>query len=275
METPIRLEQWMVIRISGNDKTNFLNGLIPTDINKVPLGQFIKSCWLSPQGKIKSIFWMGYFKNDQLLSDDGFIFLVPPEMKRELVEDLVRFNLNLQVKLEDISSEIPPLYFSASDVTDCYYRMSGFPFFPDGFFVFVSEIPESIPYSESLPYLVKKDYIPPYALKGLNPFEVGLRDCIDLEKGCFLGQEPLARMTYRGRPRYMTYLCSLDMQNFEKYTKDDKIVSESHEIGRIVFKMKLGDEVFFICQLRSRDLPETIFSQALKTLNARIVGKYS
>ena len=82
-------------------------------------------------------------------------------------------------------------------------------------------------------------------------------------------------MTYRGRPRYMTYLCSLDMQNFEKYTKDDKIVSESHEIGRIVFKMKLGDEVFFICQLRSRDLPETIFSQALKTLNARIVGKYS
>lgn len=63
------------------------------------------------------------------------------------------------------------------------------------------------------------------------PQEAGLDDHISYQKGCYLGQETIARLHYRGRPARM--LCALAIEGHDVVPPDSPILRDGEEIGRL------------------------------------------
>ena len=190
----IDINNWTTIKISGVQKLEYLNGIVTYDLNKLKDNQVIRSLFLTPKAKIRSIYWLKSVSN-------SYILYCPPEYRQNLIEDLLKFKLEMDVKLEDITTEIQPLFLQ--EHIDAEVEFGGF-----GFVFTNMEIPpkEFIANKDFKAWLVSHGELPFEYYLDQNPYEVGLNDAIALEKGCFLGQEPLSRMFYRGKPRKYLYL---------------------------------------------------------------------
>ena len=129
-------------------------------------------------------------------------------MKNNLIEDLLKYKLNMDVKLEDISSDTDDLYLVNSD------KLIQGLYFGDSYLVFQHSKNKpkgnEIKQSKFNSILIQNGILPSQFMIDLNPIETGVFDMIDLDKGCFLGQEPVSRMYHRGNPRKYLYHLQID-----------------------------------------------------------------
>ena len=63
------------------------------------------------------------------------------------------------------------------------------------------------------------------------PIEAGLWDALDFEKGCYIGQEVIARIKWRGRVNW--HLVGFKTTDKSEITVGNKIYNDNKEIGRI------------------------------------------
>ena len=214
-ELIIDINNWTTIKISGVQKLEYLNGIITYDLNKLKENQVVRSLFLTPKAKIRSIYWLKSL-------DDTYVLYCPPEYRQNLIEDLLRFKLEMDVKLEDITAETPPLFLEECE--DSEIELGGI-----GFAFVNIEIPPTgfVPNKNFNAWLISHGELPFEYYLDQNPYEVGLNDTIALEKGCFLGQEPLSRMFYRGKPRKYLYLLEgHSSQSNESLLRGGEIVGE-------------------------------------------------
>jgi folate-binding protein YgfZ len=81
------------------------------------------------------------------------------------------------------------------------------------------------------------------------PAEAGLEGrAIDFEKGCYPGQEPIARQHYRGRVNRTLRVLEIDGVDLPPY--DAELVSESKVVGRVTSAMVEGDRVIALGYVR-------------------------
>ena len=76
--------------------------------------------------------------------------------------------------------------------------------------------------------------IPAYGIdmdENTIPIEAGLWDALDFEKGCYIGQEVIARIKWRGRVNW--HLVGFETAGKSEITAGNKIFNENKEIGRI------------------------------------------
>ena len=74
--------------------------------------------------------------------------------------------------------------------------------------------------------------IPRYGLdfdERVMPLEAGIASAVDFEKGCFIGQEALAKMHNLGKPR--RYLCGLVIAGSEPAPRETEIFVDGKEVG--------------------------------------------
>ena len=82
------------------------------------------------------------------------------------------------------------------------------------------------------------------------PAEAGLdRRAIDFEKGCYPGQEPVARQHYRGRVNRTLRVLELDGTEIPPYDAD--IEYEDKVVGRVTSATRAGDRVLMLGYVRS------------------------
>lgn len=216
----VSLSDWIQIKISGPDTINYLNGIITKDLYQIQDNEFSRSAFLTPNAHIRSVYWV--WKRD-----DAVFLFCPPMMKQALIEDLLKYKLSMDVKLEDISEETPPLY-----LIEGQEKIPGLSF-GDTSFVFVNKDDPpngtEMSYLEFQNLLVENGVLPVEYMVDHNPFEVGISDAISLEKGCFLGQEPISRMYHRGNPRKYVYQIE-----GHSLTKGDDIFQYDNQVGAIL-----------------------------------------
>ncbi|MHA2171289.1 MAG: CAF17-like 4Fe-4S cluster assembly/insertion protein YgfZ [Candidatus Kariarchaeaceae archaeon] len=252
----VDLNTWTIIRISGAQRIEYLNGIITQDIEHQVNGTFSRSAFLTPKAKIRSVFWI--LKEAELIT-----LYCPMEMRDLLIEDLLKFKHNVDVKLEDISSEVGPLYLVTSE-TD---HLSGFDSEDQKFTFYQSfekPVGDGIPYAEFKDWMIANKLVPVDLLFNENPFEVGIYDAVVLDKGCFLGQEPLSRMYYRGKPRKNLYYihCSSNpsdltlFQNNQKVGEVVTLVEHNNKVHGIAFLNSKIDEhsVTFVGDVQIKEL---------------------
>ena len=160
----VQLDKWTIIKVSGKDSIIYLNGIVTNDIESIS-NNTIRSAFLTPKAKIRSIFWIRKI-------NDNFLLYCPKEMREPLIEDLLKFNHNVEVKLDDISEESAQLYLIKSVVKNA----PGFDTEDRGFNFVNKEFPPEgmgINYNEFKGWLIKNGNIAPDFLLGENPFEVG------------------------------------------------------------------------------------------------------
>ncbi|NVK20651.1 MAG: folate-binding protein YgfZ [Methylocystaceae bacterium] len=223
-----------VLKISGEDRVTFLQGLISNDVTKASETSGIYSAFLTPQGKfICDFFILGH--GDSLLVDIAADAL--PAFKKKLT----MFKLRADVKIDDISEDYDVLAIFG----DAYAPKSGFYADPRhndmGWRAFVSkgagfDGAEEVPFAD---YDLKRIQLGlPDGARDMTPeksilLENGFDELngVDWNKGCYMGQELTARTKYRALIKKRLFPVKLEGDAPESGTAiiaGDKSVGEIH-----------------------------------------------
>ena len=209
------LEEFDFFSIQGKDSKRFLNGLTTSNMNLQ--NEVVKTCWLTPKGALRSILEIYFYENYVLV-------------------------IALQGNLYEIKKFFEDMIFPTDDV-----------FISDVSKIFrIQEVNEFIPWREGSPKLIKKNEIRDflnqnnlaildqislkewktlqaipslnYEIDGIhNPLELGLIDLIDFNKGCYLGQETMARLRKLSSLKQEIRIWNGSMQESDLTCKNKKI----------------------------------------------------
>ena len=83
-----------VLRASGPDAASFLQGQLANDVAALATGAWQWNCYLTPQGRVQSVFPL--FR----IEDDSFLLAVPGDLAGALRERLSRYRLRSKLELE-------------------------------------------------------------------------------------------------------------------------------------------------------------------------------
>jgi folate-binding protein YgfZ len=93
-----------VIRVSGADKADYLQGIITQDVRLIAPDRLLYSCFLTPQGKYLADFFITQ------IGEDWYI-----DVDKSLLDDLLKrmnmYRLRSKVELQDVSSQFSILAF--------------------------------------------------------------------------------------------------------------------------------------------------------------------
>jgi folate-binding protein YgfZ len=181
------LEKFDCFSITGKDSKRFLNGITTGNIvdlnNKV-----LKSCWLSPNGILKSLLEINCSENELKV-----IVLVGNTSEiRKYFNDIIfpsddvslsdTFSINRLQQVDDMNSWriTQPIFFKNEDKKYDFYKNN--PNSMNTNDLQLWKINQAIPSLNS-------------EINGKNnPLELGLTDLIDFNKGCYLGQETMSKI---------------------------------------------------------------------------------
>jgi len=212
-----------VVKVSGEDARNFLNGLVTTDVTQLAPGLGRFGALLTPQGKIIADFLITEAPSGH---GGGFLLDCPRALAKGLADKLGFYKLRAKVTVENLSDSLGVLAAWDGDFT---VR-------PDLSFADPRNdalgwrilIPEEL--RQKVADLVGTELVDsgPYEAHriaagaprgGLDfmygdafPHETNMDRLhgIDFEKGCYVGQEVISRMQHRGTARTRTVKIVLD-----------------------------------------------------------------
>ncbi len=226
------LDGFGVIQATGEDATEFLQNQLTNDVRAVDAEHAQLQAWLNPKGRTLTTFWL-------LAHGDGYWLIMPRERIPATLKRLTMFVLHSQVTLTDRSDELAVL---ATAGPGAARRLAGWlgtaaPGAPWGSHVdgdravlalpepagFVAIAPEAelaaawhALAAEATPALETHWYLGPvraglpivteatseaFVPQMLNWERI---DGVSFKKGCYPGQEVVARMHYRGTPKRRT-----------------------------------------------------------------------
>ncbi|MDC3231918.1 tRNA-modifying protein YgfZ [Prochlorococcus sp. AH-716-A09] len=181
------LEKFDCFSVTGKDSKRFLNGITTGNIvdlnNKV-----LKSCWLSPNGILKSLLEINCSENALKV-----IVLVGNTSEiRKYFNDIIfpsddvslsdTFSINRLQQVDDMNSWriTQPIFFKNEDKKYDFYKNN-----PNSMNTNDLQLWKI---NQAIPSLNNE-------INGKNnPLELGLTDLIDFNKGCYLGQETMSKI---------------------------------------------------------------------------------
>ena len=212
-----------VVKVSGEDARNFLNGLVTSDIAEVQPGLGRFGALLTPQGKITTDFLI---TEAPVGHGGGFLLDVPRALAKGLASKLGFYKLRAKVAVEDLSDGLGVLA-----AWDGEPAMKPGLMFADprhealGWRIFVPEELQQKAAASIGAELVDSDAYEAHRIAlgvprgGLDfiygdafPHETNMDRLhgVDFGKGCYVGQEVVSRMQHRGTARTRTVRVLLD-----------------------------------------------------------------
>jgi tRNA-modifying protein YgfZ len=198
------LDDFGTLRFSGADVERFLQGQLSNDVSKLPPGALLRAGMHNPQGRTLALLWL-------VATDPGDILaIVPLELLSTVAAQLRRYVLRARVTISDASA---------------HYRICGLAA-PDASPALAGQRLAYSPHGEHRMLLLQSVLEPPPsgprmsrdqwrsldiagglaqvygATSGQFVAQMLNLDCIDaisFTKGCYTGQEVIARAHYRGR----------------------------------------------------------------------------
>jgi folate-binding protein YgfZ len=212
-----------VVKVSGEDARNFLNGLVTTDLTELKPGLGRFGALLTPQGKIITDFLITEASSGH---GGGFLIDAPRALSQALADKLGFYKLRAKVSVENLSDGLgvlavwdgepavkPDLSFADPRHAALGWRILA---------------PEEL--KQKVADLIGADLVDDTAYEahriasgvprgGLDfmygdafPHETNMDrlNGVDFDKGCYVGQEVVSRMQHRGTARTRTVKVVLD-----------------------------------------------------------------
>lgn len=190
-----------VVVVTGSDAELFLQGQLSQDIFGMESGAVKWTFVLEPDGKMG---WLGWVLRRDAAS---FAFIGSDAAAEGLADRLRRFKLRVKVGIE-----IEPSWITRTvDLAESQDKGIPLPFLEAGVqisqHIFFSEPPETTGERAlsgdglALALVHIPSVLPQDAEEGMNPYELGdkvVAQCVSFEKGCYTGQELVARLDARG-----------------------------------------------------------------------------
>jgi len=209
-----------VIWISGSDATSFLDGLLSQSVAATGPDAVRRSLLLTPQGKMRALLWLLGGQSDK-------IGLVTQRSTAELVvADLTRFRFRVDAGIEtdqrSVVALVGPGAPEALRAAGLDSPGTGWQTLPEGLIAAVpftnSDLPRFVLVGEPADLVV--DVVPEVGKEAYEAVRIAageplgtvdfddstisqelgaVDDAVDFTKGCYLGQELVARIDSRGR----------------------------------------------------------------------------
>jgi len=194
-----------LIEVSGKEAVQFLNGLITNDAAKLEEKGQMLAAFPNAQGRLLAVVRVLRIK-------DKFLFETEAETYDKILKNLQRFTFAGDFFVEDLSSD-----FRYFEITDSKFQISNHDFieFQNNFGVnvfvpkasaenFLSELKNknAVEISDELYEILRiENGTPLYGVDAdettIVP-ELGIENLISYNKGCYIGQEIIARIHFRG-----------------------------------------------------------------------------
>lgn len=158
------------ISIQGADAAAFLHGQFSTDVTGLAPGRACLSAWCDAKGRVIATFILAR-------QDEAFLLLAPDDIKETFVKRLKMFVLRSDVDINNADEEdipqFPHLPGTDSDLSETALIRQGIPLLHPG------------TSGRFLPQELNLDKL----------------DAVSFTKGCYPGQEIIARLRYRGEAK--------------------------------------------------------------------------
>jgi folate-binding protein YgfZ len=212
-----------VVKISGEDARNFLNGLVTTDVTQLESGFGRFGALLTPQGKITADFLITEAPPGH---GGGFLLDCPRPLAQSLADKLGFYKLRARVTVENVSDSLgviaawdgepairPDLAFADPRDAALGWRIVA----PQDLAAKVAgligaEVTDSASYeAHRIATGVPRGGLD-FMYGDAFPHETNMDRLhgIDFDKGCYVGQEVVSRMQHRGTARTRTVRITLD-----------------------------------------------------------------
>jgi len=248
----IFLDNRSLIRVSGKDAETFLHSQFTNDVKKIQEGQIQLNAYCQHQGKVIAILWV--FRRS-----DTYYLSIPNELKDLILSKLNMFKLMSEVQIEDFSEIIYQYGLIHEDNEKSLKFNKNLSILTTR--KLLSDCKENINWeiaciNEGLPeiYLNTSERHIPQALN-LDINQIG----VSFTKGCYPGQEVVARMHYLGKPKRRLFRFT---SKFEALVGDSLDVDNSKSLksaGQVIRVASKGDEFYFLGIFETDYIDDHIF----------------
>jgi folate-binding protein YgfZ len=239
-----------IVEVRGSDARRWLNDLVTGPVGSLRMGRTTRSLLLTPTGRIRADFHV---------ADTGTLTLLQERAQPGAVHELLApYVLSSDVELSDVSERFSLLSVLAEPAVDG----DGAPESVLGPGVDLIVARESAPEvvgaigatrsraeAPALEALRIRLGIPRFGVdfsEGALPAEAGLESAIDLTKGCFLGQESVAKVRNLGHPPNVL----VALRATEPVRAGDPVRSGGEEVGEVTSATTVRDQALLLATVR-------------------------
>lgn len=220
--------------IHGNDAKNFLQGKVTCDINLLtPLTAQPSAC-CNLQGRIIALFFI-------IIWQDGYLLLLPEDILKKALKHFKKYAVFSKVLFEH-NPDLKFLGFSEKPTSTVFYNC-----FDNLLLTEHNEYTKNLPHSlddNAWHYQQLLHGFPdltPETQETFLPHRIGLQNIdgvLNFKKGCYLGQEIIARTHFKATLKHTVCLCN-------------------HPIGEMIDSAISPEKVtHFLCVIKNEDLEE-------------------
>jgi folate-binding protein YgfZ len=232
----VDLSSWRKVLVQGADAASWLNDLLTAELSGIIHGEGRRSLLLSPTGRVRSDLTVTPI-------DDGFLLLQDPIQSAPIDDALKPYVLSSEVVLEDRSAivDLVAMPEGVSTAGGRIFRPS-----PLGTGQGVTDggardVPGLVTASLEEVEAYRIELGVPRVGVDLGedslPHEAPLDEAIAQDKGCFLGQEAVAKVRNLGHPPFVVEA----VRGPAGVGPGDPAVAGGHEVGRITSATALDD----------------------------------
>jgi folate-binding protein YgfZ len=214
------------VGVGGPEATSFLQRMVSNDVEELLPGDSCEALLLTAKGRV--IAPMTVWRRDV----DDYLLLTEPEVAHRLRDELLRsrFAARVEISVEShvstlvLGQEAPPGAVANRDYGVAAYELVDDEA-PDWAEVAEEEL-ERLRIRAGTPRLGRE------VDDRVLPAEAGLDErAISFTKGCYPGQEPIARQHYRGRVNRSLRVLELEGEDLPEY--DSEVSHEGKVVGRV------------------------------------------
>ena len=252
------LSSWRKVLVSGDDARGWLNDLLSADVSQLTPGSSTRSLLLSPTGRIRAEFTVA-------ATDEGFLLIQDPGQRRAIDALLSPYGLSSAVSLQDRTGA--HALFAIPGVHDAPIASEAIALMPSTLGPGVDLLAPSVAHAEVARSLATRyaaasaEHLEAWRIVagrprfGLDiseedlPQEAGLGDSVAFDKGCYLGQEAIAKVRNLGHPRRLLVL----FEATGPASAGEVVVVEGREAGRITSVAPSGRAFAVLARIRWDD----------------------
>ena len=209
------------VRVAGPDAADFLQRMVSNDVEALPEGGSCDAMLLTPKGRVVAT--MRVWRR----ALDDFLLLTEPGLGDVVCRTLVRMRIASKCEV-DQEPHVSTLVFGG-DVDGIANEDYGVPAVE----VLDADVEGAPADAEELERLRLLARTPRFGVdvdESVFPAEAGLDErAVSWSKGCYPGQEFVARLRYRGHPNKRLRLLEVD----GRPRRDEEICVDGREVGRV------------------------------------------
>jgi folate-binding protein YgfZ len=243
------------VSVSGPEAAAYLNRMVSNEVETLTVGASCEALLLTPKARIVAP--MTVWRR----ADDAFLLLTEAEAGDRLARELLRarFAAKCEIVVEEHRSVV---VLGADDLSDRQDAVANDDYGIPAVELVDADAPDGAePIAEDelerLRILARTPRLGRELDDRVMPAEAGLEQrAISFTKGCYPGQEPVARLHFRGHPNRGIRLVVLDAGELPAY--DAELVHEGKAVGRITSAARDAERGIVALAYVRREVPADV-----------------